>query len=134
MSFRFLTTRRDGPVEYLTLNRPEVRNAFNEDVIAELTAWAAQTHAASLRCHVRGDRTLAPDGAQRAALRSGADGKAHRRAVVVGLVSEEEAQIVSGVREGEKVVVKGQDELPDGASVTIEEAEEPEPASSSARP
>ena len=29
-----------GPVEYLTLNRPEVRNAFNEDVIAELTAWA----------------------------------------------------------------------------------------------
>ena len=45
MSFGFLTTRRDGPVEYLTLNRPEVRNAFNEDVIAELTAWAAQTHA-----------------------------------------------------------------------------------------
>jgi methylglutaconyl-CoA hydratase len=45
MPFRFLTTRRDGPVEYLTLNRPDVRNAFNEDVIAELTAWAAQTHA-----------------------------------------------------------------------------------------
>ena len=43
MSFRFLTTKRDGPVEYLTLNRPEVRNAFNEDVIAELTAWAART-------------------------------------------------------------------------------------------
>jgi len=64
----------------------------------------------------------------------GADGKAHRRAVVVGIVSEEEAQIVSGVREGEKVVVKGQDELPDGASVTIEEAEEPEPASPSAHP
>jgi hypothetical protein len=42
----------------------------------------------------------------------GADNKAHRRAVVVGLVSAEEAQIVSGVRDGEKVVVKGQDELP----------------------
>ena len=45
MSFKFLTRRREGAVEYLTLNRPEVRNAFNEDVIAELTAWAAQTHA-----------------------------------------------------------------------------------------
>ena len=38
--YRFLQTRRDGPVEYLTLNRPDVRNAFNEDVIAELSAWA----------------------------------------------------------------------------------------------
>ena len=45
MPFRFLTTRREGPVEYLTLNRPDVRNAFNEDVIAELTAWAAAAHA-----------------------------------------------------------------------------------------
>ena len=41
MTYRFLTTRRDGAVEYLALNRPEVRNAFNEDVIAELTRWAA---------------------------------------------------------------------------------------------
>ncbi len=46
MAYHFLTTRRDGPVEYLTLNRPEVRNAFNEDVIAELTAWAAAAEAA----------------------------------------------------------------------------------------
>jgi len=41
MSYRFLTTRRDGPVEHLTLNRPEVRNAFNAEMIAELNAWAA---------------------------------------------------------------------------------------------
>jgi methylglutaconyl-CoA hydratase len=40
MPYRFLATRRDGAVEYLTLNRPDVRNAFNEEVIAELTAWA----------------------------------------------------------------------------------------------
>ena len=40
MSYKYLTTKRDGPIEYLTLNRPDVRNAFNEDVIAELTAWA----------------------------------------------------------------------------------------------
>ena len=30
----------DGPVARVTLNRPEVRNAFNEEVVAELTAWA----------------------------------------------------------------------------------------------
>jgi methylglutaconyl-CoA hydratase len=29
-----------GPVTTVTLNRPEVRNAFNEDLIAELTTWA----------------------------------------------------------------------------------------------
>src|SRR5262249_9359670 len=56
----------------------------------------------------------------------GGDKKAHRRAVVVGLVSDEDAQVVSGLRDGERVVVKGQDELPDGATVTIEEAGEKE--------
>jgi methylglutaconyl-CoA hydratase len=49
MTYQFLTTRRDGPVEHLTLNRPDVRNAFNEHVIDELTRWAAAT---------AGDRTV----------------------------------------------------------------------------
>jgi cobalt-zinc-cadmium efflux system membrane fusion protein len=65
------------------------------------------------------------------------DNKAHRRAVVAGLSSGEEAQIVSGVREGEKVVVKGYEELPDGAVVTIEETgaeAETAPAAGSAPP
>jgi methylglutaconyl-CoA hydratase len=44
MPYQFLTIRRDGPVEHVTLNRPEVRNAFNEVVIAELTAWATAAH------------------------------------------------------------------------------------------
>jgi methylglutaconyl-CoA hydratase len=43
MSYQFITTRRDGVVEQLTLNRPEVRNAFNEHVIDELTRWAEAT-------------------------------------------------------------------------------------------
>ena len=45
MSYETLLTRRDGVVEYLTLNRPDVRNAFNEQMIAELTAWAATINA-----------------------------------------------------------------------------------------
>ena len=40
MSYRFLETRREGPVEHIALNRPEVRNAFNGEVIAELSDWA----------------------------------------------------------------------------------------------
>lgn len=40
MSYQFLSVRREGSVEYVTLNRPEVRNAFNEQVIADLSAWA----------------------------------------------------------------------------------------------
>ena len=43
MSYQFITTRRDGAVEHLTLNRPDVRNAFNEHVIDELTRWADAT-------------------------------------------------------------------------------------------
>ena len=45
MEFKHLLTTREGPVLRLTLNRPDVRNAFNEHVIAELTEWA--THAAA---------------------------------------------------------------------------------------
>jgi methylglutaconyl-CoA hydratase len=53
MPYEFLDARREGPVEYLTLNRPEVRNAFNEHVIRELTEWADHTRAAALRHDVR---------------------------------------------------------------------------------
>jgi methylglutaconyl-CoA hydratase len=43
MSYEFLLIKREGAVEYLTLNRPDVRNAFNEQVIAELAEWSART-------------------------------------------------------------------------------------------
>jgi methylglutaconyl-CoA hydratase len=50
MTYRYLAIERRGAVEHLTLNRPDVRNAFNEEVIAELTAWAtAAATDASLR-------------------------------------------------------------------------------------
>ena len=40
MAYQFIHRRREGTVEYVTLNRPDVRNAFNEHVIQELTEWA----------------------------------------------------------------------------------------------
>ncbi len=45
MEYTHLLTKRQDGVEYLTLNRPDVRNAFNEQVIAELSRWAAATRA-----------------------------------------------------------------------------------------
>jgi methylglutaconyl-CoA hydratase len=37
--FEHILSRRDGNVEHLVLNRPQVRNAFNDGLIAEMTAW-----------------------------------------------------------------------------------------------
>jgi methylglutaconyl-CoA hydratase len=55
VGYRFVEVRREGAVEHLTLNRPDVRNAFNDDVIAELTAWArAAAQDAALRVVVLG--------------------------------------------------------------------------------
>jgi methylglutaconyl-CoA hydratase len=44
MSYQFLSVERRGAVEHVTLNRPDVRNAFNEQVIADLTSWANAAH------------------------------------------------------------------------------------------
>jgi len=46
MTYRHLTTAREGGVERLTLNRPDVRNALNDEVVAELSDWAAQVREA----------------------------------------------------------------------------------------
>ncbi len=42
MDYQHLIVRRDGPVEHVTLNRPDVRNAFNEAMIRELRRWAGE--------------------------------------------------------------------------------------------
>jgi methylglutaconyl-CoA hydratase len=53
MSDQFLKTARVGPVEYITLNRRDVRNAFNEAVIDELSGWASRTAEAAARHEIR---------------------------------------------------------------------------------
>ncbi len=42
-----IDVRRLDNVDYVTLNRPEVRNAFNERLIGEMTKWAEQAAADS---------------------------------------------------------------------------------------
>jgi methylglutaconyl-CoA hydratase len=53
MSFTLLQVTRDGPVVHVTLNRPEVRNAFNETLITELLTWATTVSIdRTIRCAV----------------------------------------------------------------------------------
>ncbi len=54
--------------------------------------------------------------------------KAERRVVTVGLEDEVHVEIKSGVKPGDKVIVKGQAGLPDGARITTEKpgADKPE--------
>jgi methylglutaconyl-CoA hydratase len=52
-SNKALTATDHGAVRTITLSRPDVRNAFNDEVIAELkTAFAEAGHAAHIRCVV----------------------------------------------------------------------------------
>ena len=53
MSYQHLISTRENAVERLTLNRPDVRNAFNEHVIAELTAWAESVREQAGRGDIR---------------------------------------------------------------------------------
>ena len=47
-----LRVETDGPVVRVTLNRPDVRNAFNEELIAELTTWAQSVTPSTARVAV----------------------------------------------------------------------------------
>ena len=50
---------------------------------------------------------------------AGADGKAHRRVVQLGIASDADVEVVSGLQASERVIVHGQAALPDGATVSI---------------
>jgi methylglutaconyl-CoA hydratase len=52
MSTSHLTVQQADHVVRVTLNRPDVRNAFNEDLIAELTTWAQSVTAGAARVAV----------------------------------------------------------------------------------
>lgn len=51
-----------------------------------------------------------------------ADGRAERRAVVLGLSDEQHAEVRSGLEAGEIVITRGQAGLPDGAAIALEGA------------
>jgi len=59
------------------------------------------------------------DGESAIVMTVGADSKAHRNEVEVGTVTPEAAEIRKGIKPGDKVIVRGQNGLPDGAAVTV---------------
>jgi RND family efflux transporter MFP subunit len=51
---------------------------------------------------------------------AGADNKAHKRKVTIGITTPKLAEITGGLKAGEAVIVRGQQGLPDGAAITQE--------------
>jgi HlyD family secretion protein len=64
-----------------------------------------------------------PDG-NSAVMLAGSDGKAHQKAVKLGIRQGDDVQIVDGVNAGDKVVTTGAYGLPDNAKIKIEVANE----------
>lgn len=59
------------------------------------------------------------DGSGAVVMTVGADSKAHRNDVDVGVVTPDAVEIRDGIKAGDRVVVRGQNGLPHGAAVTI---------------
>ncbi len=70
-----------------------------------------------------------PEGAT-AVMLSGADGRAHQKAVKLGIRNGDDVQIVEGVTDADKVVSTGAYGLPDKTKIKIEAAEAPAEGSS----
>jgi RND family efflux transporter MFP subunit len=63
---------------------------------------------------------LVTDDGERFVMVVGDDKKAHKRPVQVGLTTRTLAEVKSGLTQGDRVIIRGQDALPDGAAVTVE--------------
>ncbi len=59
------------------------------------------------------------DGEATIVMTVGTDSKAHRNEVEIGVTSPDATEILKGIKAGDRVVVRGQNGLPDGATVTI---------------
>ena len=62
---------------------------------------------------------LVRDGSDNCVMMIGADSKAHRSEVEVGRRCPDAVEIRKGVKAGDRVIVRGQNGLPDGAAVTV---------------
>ena len=51
----------------------------------------------------------------------GPDSKAHKYTIVLGLMTHDRVEVVTGLKAGERVITQGQADLPEGATVTIQQ-------------
>jgi multidrug efflux pump subunit AcrA (membrane-fusion protein) len=68
----------------------------------------------------------AADGSS-AVMVAGSDGKAHQKAVKLGIRQDDDVQILDGVTESDKIVTTGAYGLPDNTKITVEAAEKESP-------
>jgi RND family efflux transporter MFP subunit len=66
------------------------------------------------------DTALVRDGTNTFVMVAGADGRAHRRDVRIGLTAGHLTEIVSGITDGDEVIVGGLDQVNDGAPIQID--------------
>lgn len=66
------------------------------------------------------ENTIAKDDAGSYVMIAGADGRAHRRDVKVGLIVSHLAEIQSGITEGDEVIAEGLDQVSDNAPIQID--------------
>jgi RND family efflux transporter MFP subunit len=57
---------------------------------------------------------------------AGADKKAHKTKITVGLTTPKQVEVTAGLKAGDAVIVKGQQELPDGGDITVGGAKDDE--------
>jgi RND family efflux transporter MFP subunit len=100
----------------------DVRLAFASPT--KLPAGAAIT--VSIVAESRPKATIIPeaavtrDGDETFVMIAGSDAKAHKSPVKLGLSANGQVEVLSGVKAGDQVIVRGQDGLPDGAAVTVQ--------------
>lgn len=80
------------------------------------TELIAERHASALA--VPAEAVLTED-AETFVMVAGADDKAQRRKVAIGLQTPKQTEITSGLQAGDRVIVKGQQGLPDGAAIAV---------------
>lgn len=51
---------------------------------------------------------------------AGADNKAHKRKITIGLTTPKQVEVTAGLKAGEAIIIQGQQGLPDGAAITQE--------------
>lgn len=62
---------------------------------------------------------LVREGEAATVITMGTDSKAHRNVVELGVVNPSEIEIRKGIKAGDKIIVRGQNGLPDGAAVAV---------------
>jgi RND family efflux transporter MFP subunit len=128
---RILVPGEDEPATGRVLTRPaavepggvaaDVRIAFNEPTkLAAGTPVRVEivTDQHSDALAVPADAVLHED-EDTFVMVAGSDNKAHKHKVTVGLATQKQAEITSGVKAGDAVIIQGQQGLPDGAAIQI---------------